>query len=139
MEQPEQPKAFPLPPDIEAVRQRIEEWRRTRERRTRMPEDLWQAAVALVEEHGMWRVSRALRVRYEGLKSRKSPPEAGPGREDASGFVDLTSVLGSSRSERAATMVELSRPDGARLSLRFDGGDGVDLQSLVRAFCQPSR
>ena len=138
MEQPEQLKAT-LPPEVDAVRQRIDEWRRTRERRTRMPEDLWQAAVALVEEHGMWRVSQALRVRYEGLKSRATPPEPGPEQEDASSFVDLTSVLGSSRSERVATTVELSRPDGARLSLRFDSGDGVDLQSFVCAFCQPGR
>ncbi len=138
----EQLETTPLPPDIEAVRQRIEEWRQTRERRTRMPESLWQAAVKLVDEHGMWRVSQALRVRYEGLKSRAAPAEgaeAGAKPRTAPGFVDLTPALGSALGEDVATTVELSRPDGARLSLRFRGGDGVDLQSLVRAFSEANR
>ncbi len=135
----EPPKAIALPPDIEAVRQRIEEWRQTREKRTHMPEELWQAAVALVAAHGKWRVAKALRVRYEGLKARLAPPETCSESKQAPGFVDLTSVLGSTRNEGPATTVELSRPDGTRLSLRFADAGSVDLQSLVHTFCQPSR
>lgn len=134
----EQQKSDALPPEMEALRQRIEDWRQTREKRTRMPEELWQAAVGLVDEHGMWRVSQALRVTYQGLKSRAASREGRATGKDAPCFVDLTSVLGSTRSEGPATTVELSRPDGTKLSLRFAGTGGLDLQSLVRAFCQPS-
>ena len=133
----EQTKSDALPADIEAVRQGIEEWRQTRAKRTRMPEDLWQAAVSLAREHGLWRISRALRVRYEGLKSRLAPAKARSAEPKDARFVELGPALGRARGEAGVTTVELSRADGARLSLRVPDG-GVDVQSLMSAFCQPS-
>ena len=95
-----------LAPEIEAVRERIEEWRRTRAKRTRMPEDLWQAAVALAGDHGTWRISRALRVRYEGLKSRAMTPAPSPTPTSAPGFVDMTKVLVGVGAEGGSTTVD---------------------------------
>jgi len=104
-----------------------------------MPEDLWQAAVALVDEHGAWRISRALRVRYEGLKSRRAMPAATePTLRPASGFVDMTSSLAAAESESSSTTVDLSRADGTRLLLRLPIG-AVDVHSIIRAFSQPVR
>ena len=127
-----------LSPEIEAVRERIEEWRRTRAKRSRVPEDLWQAAVALAGEHGAWRISRALRVRYEGLKSRAMTPAPSPTPTSAPGFVDMTKVLVGVGAEGGSTTVDLSRADGTRLLLRLPSG-AVDVQSLIRAFSQPTR
>jgi len=106
-----------------------------------MPEELWDAAVALAHEHGVWRIARALRVRYDSLRSRlaEAAPEVGAEPAVESGFVDLGSMLCGARSDSGATTVELSRPDGARLSLRFASRVDIDLQSLVTAFCMPGR
>ena len=41
---------------MEQVSQRIKHWRETREKRGRMPERLWAAAVALAHKHGIWLV-----------------------------------------------------------------------------------
>ena len=127
-----------LPPEIEAVRERIEEWRRTRTKRTRMPEDLWQAAAALVDEHGAWRISRTLRVRYEGLKSRAMSAATESTLRPTPGFVDMTSSLTAAGSESSSTTVDLSRADGTRLLLRLPSG-AIDVQSIIRAFSEPVR
>jgi hypothetical protein len=134
----ERTKPDTLPAEIEAVRERIEEWRRTRAKRTRMPEELWEAAVALAGKHGAWRISRALRVRYEGLKSRAMLLATVPTLPSAPGFVDMTSVLGAASSNDSSTTVDLSRADGTRLLLRLPSG-AVDVQSIIRAFSQPIR
>ena len=128
-------------PDIKAIRIRIDHWRKTRSKRTHMPEDLWQASVALAKRHGAWRVSQALGVRFEGLKSRMERPATLREPHDlGSSFVDVTSVLGRSRSEAAAAAtLELSRADGATLSLRFADPASIDLPSLIRTFCEAIR
>jgi len=66
-----------------------------------------------------------------------APSESGSKPMSKSSFVDLTSALGGEGV--ATTTVELSRSDGTRLSLRLGGGNGIDVQSLISAFCQPSR
>lgn len=38
-------------PTLEQVRQRFEFWRKRRKKRTRIPQNLWQAAIALSEEY----------------------------------------------------------------------------------------
>src|SRR5207247_9292697 len=57
-------------PEIEQISRKIEQWRKTRLRRTRMPDELWDAAVALAREHGVYATARDLRISYDGLKSR---------------------------------------------------------------------
>jgi hypothetical protein len=138
----DQPESRALPPDIELVRDRIEEWRRTRERRTRMPEELWQSATDLAREHGAWRVARALRVRHDGLKQRLAGGEAGTGKATSTGFVDLGPVMpdtACASSGRGDAVVEMTRADGARLTVRLPARAGIDVQSLVASFCRASR
>jgi hypothetical protein len=115
---------------LKGVRDAIGRWRRTRERRTRMPAGLWAGAVALARTHGTYRVARALRVDYQGLARRLA--EAGHRGSDAKrvDFVELRAadLLGGS------TVVEVSAADGARLTIRVSGGSAVDAAALIAAF-----
>jgi hypothetical protein len=129
-----------LPADLSAIRDRIERWRETRVKRTHMPEDLWQAAANAARTHGTWRVSQSLRVRYEGLRSRIAAPESQPTVEPVAqptsppGFVDMTPARTTSGARPTApTTIELTRPDGARLSLRLGSSD-IDPHSWIQAF-----
>ena len=63
------------------LRERIEEWRRTRERRCQMPADLWDGAVSLARVHGPYQVSRALGVHYGALKSRLEGVKSTPSKK----------------------------------------------------------
>jgi len=53
-----------LPAGVKLLRKRIEEWRRTRDRRTAMPADLWDEAVALARPGRAWAVARALGISF---------------------------------------------------------------------------
>jgi hypothetical protein len=57
-------------PSLEQVRQRFESWRQRRKKRTRIPPNLWQAAIALSEEYSICHLSKVLRVNYTTLKEK---------------------------------------------------------------------
>jgi hypothetical protein len=46
------------------LQRQLEEFRSTRQHRTKLPETLWQAAVELAREHGLHRVAHPLRLDY---------------------------------------------------------------------------
>lgn len=101
---------------IEQLRQKIEHWRKTRQRRTRMPQELWEAAVAVAREHGVHATARALRIGYEGLRARvgKTPERAG--RQQARPkFVEL----GPGLAIGGASVVELQSASGTKLLIRL--------------------
>ena len=122
---------------VEQVRERIEEWRRTRPgKRSRMPEPLWAAAVALARKRGLYATTRDLRVSYDTLKTRLersgakatgSKPAARPT------FVELGAALPFG-AHASGTSVELTRRDGAKLVIRLGGGERLDIAALVRGF-----
>ena len=53
---------------LEEVRRQFEHWRRTRERRTRIPEPLWTAAVELAGMVGVGPTAKALGIHPDSLK-----------------------------------------------------------------------
>jgi hypothetical protein len=46
------------------ISERLEQWRKTRKHRARIPERLWKAAVRVARKHGLHRTARALRLDY---------------------------------------------------------------------------
>lgn len=154
----------PLPPEFEQLRDQIEHWRTTRSRRTRMPEELWCAAMALAREHGIWRVAQALRLRYDTLSTRirglpgndatpTPSPRVGPApaafvelaaphEPDASPTIGLSAARRSSPSAPAPTLstsIELSSTDGARLVVRLGSDSPLDVESLIASLWRLAR
>ena len=106
-----------------------------------MPKELWDAAVAAAHEHGVWAVSRALRVNYESLRGRIEG-ETRDGRSEtgeAGGFVELDGLQILGAAERAGAVVELSRPDGAKMTMRLEGAGARDVVALADAFWRAER
>lgn len=136
-----------LPAEAKPLQRRIENWRRSRRNGEPMPDDLWRAASALARKHGVSTIARGLPVDHGALKKRvdedgKGVRDAGAGGGTDLGdevtapvFVELGSppLLGSSGGEGA--VVELARPDGARLVVRLPAGASLDLARLATAFC----
>jgi len=128
-----------LPRSIVEVKKQIETWRQTREKRTRMPEELWVEAVEVALRHGIWKVSNAVGCSYESLKARvervEPPTLAAPVDATGAGFVSVApppQIFGPP--EPMATEVELVAVDGARLVVRVEGREGLDIAGLARAF-----
>ncbi len=125
-----------LPTRISEVRRRIDRWRETRKHRSPMPEQLWEAAVALAEEHGINPVARGLRVSYESLKHRAAAAgeKPGTGRRVAAGFVELSPVPAAAFQPSAGALVELVHPGGAKLTITLPAESVLDVASLAAAF-----
>src|SRR5580704_17887392 len=59
-----------IPEPIAQLQRQLDQIRSTQPRQKKLPESLWQAAVELAREHGVYSVARALRLNYMGLKKR---------------------------------------------------------------------
>jgi len=120
--------------DIEEVHRRLEAWRKSRRRGKRIPAPLWALAAALARTHGVSPVSQRLGLDYNGLK-RRAEAVATPRRsrlEPSPGFVELP-LIGQAGQGPNCT-VELARGEGARMTIRWDGKEGLDLVGLAEAF-----
>ena len=118
-------------PRVKEVRDGIALWRRTRQRRTAMPAELWAGSVALARTGGTYRIARALAVDYQSLARRVA--ETGgtrSGPAGGTGFVELrgADLIG------GVTVVEVSDVDGARLTIRLGAGSPLDATALLGAF-----
>jgi hypothetical protein len=120
--------------DMEEARRRLEAWRKSRRRGKRIPAPLWALAAALARTHGVSPVSQRLGLDYNGLKRRaealrtprrsrlKPPPR----------FVELP-LIGQLGHGPNCT-VELARGEGARMTIRWECKEGLDLVGLAEAF-----
>ena len=148
---------------LSELRDQIFAWRNTRTRRTRMPEELWSRAVALASEHGVWRVAKFVRVRFDTLKTRaESATETRPGapchdaRPGRSGFVEMamppaaaaltplvdsrtSRTLGAPIAAKHSTIIELSAANGARLVIGLDKADALDVENVAAALWRLAR
>ena len=59
-----------IPEAILQLQRQLDQFRSTQPRRTKLPEPLWQAAVELARQHGIYSVAHPLRLDYMGLKKR---------------------------------------------------------------------
>ena len=60
----------PSPEPVAQLQRQLEQFRRTRPGRTKLPESLWQAAVELARQHGVYPVAHPLGLDYTRLKER---------------------------------------------------------------------
>jgi hypothetical protein len=100
-----------------------------------MPEHLWTEAAVLARSHGLYRISQALRVSYETLRSRvaKTGPPAARRKDDAgAAFVEVP--LAGLAAEGSVPVVELSDADGAKLTIRLPAHSSLDIVGLASAW-----
>ena len=62
--------AAPVPEAITQLQRQLEQFRSNQPARTKLPESLWQAAVELARQHGIYAVASPLRLDYTRLKER---------------------------------------------------------------------
>jgi hypothetical protein len=77
--------------DLARGRDRFTAWRRTKKRKSRIPESLWELAVKLADTHGLHRTARTLNLDYYSLKKRvELGEEHGEGNPS---FIELPPAL----------------------------------------------
>jgi hypothetical protein len=129
--------------DVEQVRRRWAEWRSTHAVRSRLPEELWSAAVELVQRDGIDATARALDVDKPSLRKwagRLNPGPPQPTRrksqlkERANALPAFVELLASGSSAGTSCVVEVASPRGAKLRLELKSMQPSGLAELIRAF-----
>lgn len=116
---------------LDRVSRRFEHWRRTRQRRSPIPEALWVLAVETARTHGVNTTARTLRLNHTALTKRLKAA-AGPtgGPPVPTTFVELIPPPAAS----PACTLALETARGAKMTIRLEGITPPDLETLSRTF-----
>ena len=129
--------------DVEQVRRRWTEWRSTHAVRSRLPEELWAAAVELVQRDGIDATARALDVDKPSMRKwagRLHPAPSQPSRrksqpkQSANALPAFVESLASGSSTATSCLVEVESPRGAKLRLELKGIQASELAELIGVF-----
>jgi hypothetical protein len=124
----------PVPPTLQALRQRFENWRSTRTGKSRIPDSLWDAAAELSRKFGVCITARECRLNSDTLKKHverdASVVSAKATRSVAPQFVELD-VMGPSAASEFVLEVE---ERGVKLRIAVKGDVNPDLTGIVAAF-----
>lgn len=116
---------------LQAACEAFDKWRRTRTKRDRIPENLWEAAVSLSASYSTFRIAKTLRLDYKELKRRIENRSILP-----EGFVELNvEPLFSA----APLVVEVRSPSGFELRIHTDATFQSQLPHLIDSFVSRSR
>jgi hypothetical protein len=128
-----------LPADLLELKNQFETWRKTRQTRAPIPEELRQAAVALLERYSAALICRVCRLHPHSLKKPVAPKPAAASARSTPAFFSLAPLAASplaAPAQQATTncRLQLERPDGARLILTLPAPDCTTLASLCADF-----
>lgn len=121
-----------LPVVIERVRAQFDIWRARKRKGARIPEPLWQAAADAARRHGVYPVSRAVRLEYSHLKRRVSGGR--PCRNDESREPEFIELGGGVVGAGVGCIVELEKGNGTRMRISVRDGAAVDWCRVKEAF-----
>jgi hypothetical protein len=122
---------LPIPEPIAQLQRQLEQFRSTRQRRTKLPESLWQAAVELARQHGVYSVAQPLRLDYMGLKKRLGEPSNHRRKAPRPAFVELITPHPAALEE---CVIEFESSSGAKMRIQWKATAPPDWTSLLRAW-----
>jgi hypothetical protein len=134
-----------LPVQLEKTLHLFENWRRSRQGRSRIPKDLWASAVRAAGQCGLPRTVRTLRLDYNALKkraeaaglpgkhaSRSTPDRLVPAQaRTMAGFVEWAPPVPAASPE---CIVEMESAAGAKMRIHLKGAQIPDVAALSRSF-----
>ena len=130
-----------LSDELSRTRALFEHWRATRSGRGKIPEELWQAVIALRDRYSASQLCRELHLSAGALRARLREAEAQPTSAATPEFVPLRlETLGLPVADRPAKSSEAfirlvwERADGTRLRLLLPVSLWARAESLCQAF-----
>lgn len=124
--------------DLRKVKRSLERWRQA-PRGRRIPEEIWNEAVAMAARHGVAPVATALNLEYYSLKGRVTKHDAGrqsalvPSQQAGATFFELLPAMPASQALGRCS-VEVESVGGTRMRVDVESLDLSGLVSLCRDF-----
>ena len=116
-----------IPEAILQLQRQLDQFRSIQPPRTKLPESLWQTAVELARQHGVYSVSHPLRLDYMGLKKRLGGVPNLRRKASKPAFVELIAP-------QEECMIEFEAPSGNKMRVQWKASAPRDWVSLLRAW-----
>ena len=120
----------PIPEAIAQLQRQLEQFRSSQPGRTKLPESLWQAAVELARQYGVYAVAHPLRLDYTRLKQRLGGTASRPMKGSKPAFIELVGrppVL-------PECTIEFESASGGKMRIQWKAAVPPDWASLLRAW-----
>jgi hypothetical protein len=124
-----------IPEPIAQLQRQLDQIRSTQPRGRKLPESVWQAAVELAREHGVYSVAHPLRLDYTGLKKRLGGVSHRRRKARQPAFVEL---IGSASAIREC-LIEFESLRGGKVRIQWKAAAPPDWMSLLRAWREAER
>ena len=124
--------AVSIPEPIVQLQRQLDQFRSAQPHRAKIPEGMWQAAVELARQHGLYAVAHPLRLDYVGLKRRlEGATKVEKKKKGASPrFVELIAA----HPAAAECLIEFESKSGSKMRIQWKGSGAPDWSSLLRAW-----
>jgi len=116
-----------IPEAILQLQRQLDQFRSTQPGRTKLPESLWQAAVELARQHGVYSVAHPLRLDYTALKKRLGGVPVLRRKATKPEFVELMAP-------KEGCVIEFEAPSGNKMRIQWKASSPRDWVSLLRAW-----
>jgi hypothetical protein len=116
-----------IPEAILQLQRQLDQFRSTQPGRTKLPESLWQAAVELARQHGVYSVAHPLRLDYTALKKRLGGVSVLRRKATKPEFVELIA-------SKEECVIEFEAPSGNKMRIQWKASSPRDWVSLLRAW-----
>ena len=128
----------PIPEAITQLQRQLEQFRSTRPSRTKLPESLWQAAVELARQHGIYAVAHPLRLDYTRLKQWLGgvPSHSRKLKLNKPAFVEL---IGNGVATVPECVIEFESASGGKRRIQWKAAIPPDWAGLLRAWYETQR
>src|SRR5258708_39275463 len=116
-----------IPEPIAQLQRQLDQFRSTQPRGRRLPDSMWQAAVELARQHGVYSVAHPLRLDYTGLKKRLAGVAVLGRKATKPAFVELIAP-------QKECVIEFETPSGNKMRVNWKASTPPDWISLLRAW-----
>jgi hypothetical protein len=120
-----------IPEAVAQLQRQLEQFRSSRPTRTKLPESLWQAAVELARQHGIYAVAHPLRLDYTRLKQRLGGMPSQPSKRNQSAFIE---PVGDDAAVLPECIIEFEAPAGGKMRIQWKAAVPPDWTGLLRAW-----
>jgi hypothetical protein len=122
---------------IDLARSRFEQWRKTRARKTPIPDELWSMAASVARREGVNRTAQQLHL--DGGKLKRVLVAADTGlrkKKRRQGFVELVAPM---PAVTAGCVIEFESPGGSKMRVYWKAAAAPDWADLLRAWRDAER
>lgn len=121
----------PIPEAVAQLQRQLEQFRSSQPGRTKLPESLWQAAVELARQHGVYPVAHPLRLDYTRLKKCLGEFPTYRRKATKPAFVELVAP---SCAQLEEYVIEFESSGGSKMRIQWKATAPPDWTTLLQAW-----